>query len=299
MKKEICSLLSFYAISPIHAGSGASVATVDLPIQRERHTGYPNIQASGVKGALRDHFRKFFKNDNSKSYELKGVDGLLNRIFGYDEQDDEKKTQESIPASISISDAKLLAFPMRSNIAPFVWVTSPTILKRLARDLEYLDKNSFKVDFEITEDKALALIEDFSDKEIILEDAVVEIKKWESEDKKLIEFIKKNFPEIDKLLLISDDMFDYCVSSCTEIQTNIKIDSETGTAKDGGLRYQEFLPADTLLYSIVYFGNTQKDLTAKMIKEIVMDTINDFIQIGGDESLGKGICKIKWINGGE
>ena len=79
----------------------------------------------------------------------------------------------------------------------------------------------------------------------------------------------------------------------------IKIDSKTGTAKDGSLRYQEFLPADTLLYSIVYFGNTQKDLTAKMIKEIVMDTINDFIQIGGDESLGKGICKIKWINGGE
>ena len=58
-KKELCSILTFYAASPIHAGSGASVATVDLPIQRERHTGWPHIQASEVKGALRSHFRNF------------------------------------------------------------------------------------------------------------------------------------------------------------------------------------------------------------------------------------------------
>lgn len=81
LKKEFFSILSFYAISPIHAGSGASVATVDLPIQRERHTGYPIVQASGVKGAMRDHFRKFYQGQD------KQLEEVINIVFGSDTQD--------------------------------------------------------------------------------------------------------------------------------------------------------------------------------------------------------------------
>ncbi len=143
MNRENCSIISFYAISPIHAGSGASVATVDLPIQRERHTGFPHIQASGVKGAMRDHFRQ---NNGDKV--------KINQIFGSDEQDNWDEKKESLPGLISVSDAKLLAFPMRSNVAPFVWVTSPTILKRLSKDLEYVGISETFGDLNIKEDEA-------------------------------------------------------------------------------------------------------------------------------------------------
>ena len=47
-------ILFLYTETPLHAGSGTSVGTVDLPIQRERHTDYPLIQGSGIKGGLRD-----------------------------------------------------------------------------------------------------------------------------------------------------------------------------------------------------------------------------------------------------
>ena len=57
--KQNASILSLYAISPCHVGSGSSVGVVDLPIQRERHTNWPVIQASGMKGALRAHFERF------------------------------------------------------------------------------------------------------------------------------------------------------------------------------------------------------------------------------------------------
>lgn len=286
LKKEISSIISFYAVSPIHAGSGASVATVDLPIQRERHTGYPIIQASGVKGAMRDHFRKF----NTESDKM-----LINYIFGSDEQDDWDKQKDALPGSISVSDAKLLAFPMRSNVAPFVWVTSPTVMNRLKKDLEFVGLSmdgAFKVD----NDEALVLEGDFTkDSKIILEDAVVNVV---SEKPNQVPFIKQNLPGIDRLLLISDTMFDYCVSSCTEVQTNIKIDSETGTASDHALRYQEFLPADSILYSVVYFsGSIKEDLKASAIRGYLKETIKDFIQIGGDTTLGKGIFKVKWIGG--
>lgn len=282
MNKDICSILSFYAISPIHAGSGASVATVDLPIQRERHTGYPHIQASSVKGAMRDHFRQNNKENNK----------LINNIFGSDEQDGWDNKEEAIPGAISVSDAKLLAFPVRSNVAPFMWVTCPTIMNRLKRDLEYI---GMKIDenFEAKGEEAKILEGNVSESRIILEDIVVNLGDHNPNE---VVFIKKHFPEVERLLLISDEMFDYCVSSCTEIQTNIKIDSEKGTAKEGGLRYQEFLPSDSVLYSVVYFSSRSNELQALNIKQYLKDSINRFLQIGGDVTLGKGVCKVNWID---
>ena len=304
LKKELCSICKFYAVSPIHAGSGASTSAVDLPIQRERHTNWPHIQATGVKGAFRAHFRDFVDKDKNKQ--------LINLVFGSDEQDGWDKKIDNLPGAMSVSDARLLAFPMRSNIAPFVWVTCPSVLKRLKTDLQYirLGEKMTMDEQDIQGDNAVNIGHDNISGQVILEDAVVNVSDKKQEDK----FFKTTFPELKNLLLISDDMFDYAVSCCTEIQTNIKIDSKTGTAEDGALRYQEFLPADSVLYSIVHYSgrdlgeisnNDQhnpladlvKDMNAEVIKKYVEDTVKDFIQIGGDETLGKGICKLEWING--
>ena len=56
---ELNSVVIMYGITPCHAGSGSSMGVVDLPIQRERHTNWPMIQASGVKGAFRANFEKY------------------------------------------------------------------------------------------------------------------------------------------------------------------------------------------------------------------------------------------------
>ena len=42
--------------TPLHAGSGNDLGIVDLPIQREKHTDYPKIEASGLKGSIREIF---------------------------------------------------------------------------------------------------------------------------------------------------------------------------------------------------------------------------------------------------
>jgi CRISPR-associated protein Cmr4 len=303
LKKELCSICKFYAVSPIHAGSGTSTSAVDLPIQRERHTNWPHIQATGVKGAFRAHFRDFVNQNKDKQ--------LINLVFGSDKQDDWDPKIDNLPGAMSVSDARLLAFPMRSNIAPFVWVTCPSVIKRLKTDLHYisLGKKMTMDEQDIQKDNAVWIGKGELEKPVVLEDAVVNVTK-EIED----DFFKNTFPELKNLLLISDDMFDYAVSYCTEIQTNIKIDSSTGTAKDGALRYQEFLPADSVLYSIVHYSGRNaseikddkqtelkklvEEMQAETIKTFVENTIKDFIQIGGDETLGKGICKLEWINKG-
>lgn len=286
-KAEICI---FYGVSPIHAGSGASTAAVDLPIQRERHTNWPHIQASAVKGAMRAHYRM-----------MKGpTDDMIHIIFGSDEQDNWDINKDALKGAISVSDAKLLAFPMRSNIAPFVWITSPAILRRFFMDLEYTEIDGEGFDptslENIGEEEAAAINTDIVKNDIILEDAVVKPKVSLK-----IEAFQKYFPFLNRLLCVSDEMFSYCVDHSTEVQTHIKIDAEKGIATKGALRYEELLPADSLLYSVVLFGQSAYEIEdrakAETIRNEVKSKINDFIQIGGDETLGKGICRVQWIGG--
>ena len=298
-KKELVSMISFYAISPIHAGSGSSTGAVDNPIQRERHTNWPMVQASAVKGAMRSHFRRFFDIGKAEEEYKKDISksDIINYIFGSDEQDGWEKDKDSVPGALSVSDAKIFAMPVRSNVAPFVWVTSPAVLKRLKRDLSFLNmKEDISIENNIQGEKA-KIIGDWEFKgKIILEDAVVVID--DGSEKLNSDFIKNNFPEVDKLLLISDEMFKYVVDNCTEIQTQIKIDEKKGTAKEGALRYEELLPADTVLYSIIYFSKTAEDkLNPEGVYNNIKLAIKDFLQIGGDETLGRGICKIRWIEG--
>ena len=124
--KNNASILCLYAVTPCHAGSGASVGVVDLPIQRERHTNWPVIQASGVKGALRAHFDRFKTGIKEKPAQ-QTFDNLTDLVFGSESSDH--------AGSLSVGDMKILAFPMRSNVAPFVWITCPAVLKRFNKDL--------------------------------------------------------------------------------------------------------------------------------------------------------------------
>jgi len=296
LKKELCTIGKLYAVSPIHAGSGAATSAVDLPIQRERHTEWPQIQASGVKGAFRDHFRKI----NGKDKEL------VNLIFGSDEQDGWNRDRDMLPGAISISDAWILAFPVRSNIAPFVWVTCPAVLKRFNTNLAYTGFEKNAAIENIKEDGALSIGSEALADQAVLEDAVVNVIAHNQDA-----CITGLFPELKRLLLISDEMFHYTITCCTEIQTHIKINAEKGTADDGALWYQEYLPADSILYTLVHYSHRNvaesdaEDIKAKLaelkaatVKQYVEDTIRDFVQIGGDETLGKGIFQLTWIAGG-
>lgn len=286
--KETKNLLKLKAITAAHVGSGDTIATIDLPIQREKHTNYPTIYASSIKGAFRDHYRK-----------VKGNKEDINIIFGTDEQDlteeQKKNNSENRPALISFSDARLFAYPMRSSESPFIWVTCPYILKRLIKDLELINItiNSNEIVPKMLESDGYILKGNIQQSNVIIEEAVVNAKNLENKNK--LDNLLSYFNEIDKLLLVSDDMFDYCVT-CTDIQTNIKIDVKTGTAKDGALRYQEFLPSETILYNLVWFGDDNTNsVQEKTIEKSIKDGIGKFIQIGGDETLGKGIFEIEWF----
>lgn len=292
------SIAIMYAVTPCHAGSGSALGVVDLPIQRERHTNWPMIQASGVKGALRANFDRF-KNkisDADKS-QIKDFEKLSESVFGTDKGG----SGSGYAGSCSISDAKILAYPMRSNVSPFVWITCPAVLKRFSRDLEIAGKTGFDASaFSKAipgENDAAILNGNIKEKDVLLEDFEVKVS-----DEKIKEFendIKDYFKDAERLILVSDDVFNYGVTDCTQIMAQIKIEAETGTTKDGSLRYQEELPSDTIMYTVVHWGasknSAEEKLQADTIKKFITEeVINSHIQIAGDETCGRGIFQLEW-----
>jgi CRISPR-associated protein Cmr4 len=293
-KADVCVL---YAISPVHAGSGQATGAVDLPIQRERHTAWPQIQASGMKGAFRDWFRRYYEvNPQAASDDASNqAEELAKMVFGREEGG---SGVDGHAGAMSITDARLLAFPVRSNVAPFVWVMCPALLTRLRRDLMVCPIGEVVPEIGIRHKDGFQVIAgDIDEQSVVLEDLAV---KKETPDKALDQLraaMHKLAPQATRLLLISDENFGFLVQTATEVQPHIKIKYDTGTTQDGSLRYQELLPADTALYCLVFFSGQRggdNPMAVDTIRSCTKAAIAEHVQIGGDMTMGRGLMEVNW-----
>jgi CRISPR-associated protein Cmr4 len=134
--------------TPLHAGSGADLGIVDMPIQRERHTSFPKIEASELKGCIREAFEELKTGDNKvKSDKLKGEFSDLEEKWEIEKDGKERiKFDESISlafgpekgdehaGALGFTDARLLLFPVKSMKGVFAWITCPMVLERFKED---------------------------------------------------------------------------------------------------------------------------------------------------------------------
>src|SRR5437870_3789444 len=56
-------ILYIFTRTPLHVGAGSSVGAIDQPIIRERHTGFPVIPATTLKGVFADGWTNELKRD--------------------------------------------------------------------------------------------------------------------------------------------------------------------------------------------------------------------------------------------
>ncbi len=113
-------LLFYQTITPLHVGCGQDVGVVDLPVIRERTTGYPFLPGSGIRGSLRQVF-------GSRDA------GSVSSLFGPTAEESETGPRHA--GCVAVHDARLLLFPVRSDQAPFLWITCPAVLQRFSRDV--------------------------------------------------------------------------------------------------------------------------------------------------------------------
>ncbi len=285
-------ILGLFAETFIHPGTGQSATAIDLPVAREAATDYPFIAGSSLKGALRDKARQIWPGSNEKDSDT--VDDL----FGKQEN----------AGNILVSDARLLLLPVRSLNSSYRWLTCPHLLERLQRDSL---RGGQALSFDIPSFKDISKPNPVSSsvaglgtgsaesenkiytksqtETIFLEER--NFKKVGEVDDEIKDALKKLIPNnlakkrIDEqLAIVSDSDFLWFAKYGLAIQARNVLDTKTKASNN--LWYEESLPPDTLMYTVLV--ERQADKLTTLVNKLGE---NPYIQAGGNETVGQG-----WFN---
>ena len=270
-------LMTIFTRTPLHVGCGSSVGAVDQPVARERHTRFPIIPGSAIKGVLAELWM-----ENRRRTE----EGKL--YFGEDDCQADAKA-----GTLAFGEARLLAFPVRSAKGCFAFVTSPLCLERFKRDAaldlavpEPKDGQTCLAGAEVTfaERSAVVLEEyrfgktgefpaDWAEKLCALaDDAVLNGGK-------------------SRFVLVHDEDMSFFAENACQISQHVSIDSETGTAAEGRLFNQEEVPSETLFYAPL--TELRKDVDYAPFAARMGES--PLVQFGGKGTTGIGYCSVKLV----
>ena len=279
-----------HAITPLHPGTGQSVDVVDLPVAREKATGWPVVPGSSVKGTLRSECA----DKPTKE-----------RLFG----------KEDSGGPISFTDMRLLCLPVRSYFGTFAWVTSPLALRRFERDdvalgakeqLWALDKGA---GIAVTDEACLlpaaasqsgavagaapnsALVRKgrvcFEDLNFTGTASAVAATVGEAlSDVTGID--RDTF--VKRFAIVSDMAFDFLCETGTEVAARIALGEDgTTSGKGGNLWYEEAVPAESIFCGWAIESGASRDALPDAWK--IVEAAKT-IQIGGNATVGRGICRL-------
>ncbi len=278
-------LLSLFTRTPMHVGAGSSVGVVDLPVIRERATGYPVVPGSSLKGVLADLWNDAENLDGKE----RRKDGDLSRLFGPD------KANAACAGALLVGECRILAFPVRSAKGGFAWLTCPLALSRLQRDFaKEMELGGIQFD---AEEKCYAPDALAIDGSVILEEYAY-VKKGEVPESVLKTLEKVSADQLwqhelkEHLAIVPDDIFKYFVLNACEIAQHVKIDDETGVASDGALFVQENVPSEAMFTCLVRAVNRPKMEAAAALAalEKKLRDNGNLLQVGADATTGLGWC---------
>jgi CRISPR-associated protein Cmr4 len=103
-----------------------------------------------------------------------------------------------------------------------------------------------------------------------------------------------------QLVVLPDDDFRDFVTTATEVVARIRLDDRTGTVADGGLWYEEQIPPESVFYALALAtpprspnGGAGLPRNAAEVLATLDDLGLDRLQLGGDETVGRGIVKVR------
>lgn len=293
-------ILYLFTRTPLHVGAGASVGAIDQPIQRERHTGFPIIPASSLKGSFAHHWYDTLETsgEGEKSKKVRGK-SVAAWLFGSDDPN------EAFTGALLFSEARVLAFPIRSAKGSYAWVTCPLALQRAQRDginlpaIPAEPKDSQAI-FKIGSDSKLSLPND----KIVLEEYCFDHSGTCPGG--IAEALAKLVPDdalfhsiTERLVILSNGLFSHFVTTACEVAQHVRICDETGTAEGTGLFNQENVPADTLFYSVLsatkgrgesFKNKKPEEALAEFAAKLT--AVSNVFQFGGDASTGLGFTTV-------
>lgn len=322
-------MMFLYAETPLHVGSGVGLGAVDLPLQRERMSGLPMIQGSGIKGAWRERMEPTTGQLASATWEAlfgpkrSGKSDSNSDESAQDADADNNKGSDPTPdefaGAIALTDARLLLFPARTVWGGWAWVTAPMVLERLARDIAALGLETPEALMPWTGDASSAdndgRVQVTASSRVAKQDRfIVEDLDYKAEHSQhvddLASWLQANvFPAAagyeafvqrlpSQLVVMSDTEFKFLSAHATEVVARTSIDAKTGTVATGQLWTEENLPAESVLWAVGSFDRSRHKndrSSASDMRQAFVDAAADIprIQLGGNRSVGRGLVGVR------
>lgn len=267
-----------YLLAPLHTGGITQEGNL-LGIARETHTNLPYIPSSTIRGKLRSMVKEPVTRLQLFGPELQDLKNgtLINQY----EQITHKKLVQLEQGDIWVGDGLLLWLPVSSLSHGVIWISCPMLLRRWRRFYQGLPEVPIPYHTNLEIDGS----------PVYLKDAILpanELHYWSNWQ----DFLPKNSHTeiIDQVLIISNQHFASLVAMSLWRQVKIKLDQYKSV--EGGFRYEEAIPPDTLMYfpwGITSQANGSAEQSQGIFQALLSN--NEIIQIGGQESLGRGFVQ--------
>jgi len=271
MKTE---LYTIETLTNLHVGSGdINFDVIDNQVQRDPVTTLPNINASSLKGAFREHFES-----------MEETKGMVGYIFG-----PENSSQDNHQTgAFSFFEAQLLTRPVRSNKKAYFNATSPKTLKRLLEMTE-----SFGIDFDEALKSEIAKLSELSPKK----DAPLIFEKLEGVVLEDFQAQTHDFDTSGLSAFLGDDLVLFDEESFKQI--DLPVIARNALDEDGisqNLWYEEVVPKHTRFFFCIGKPDSvdPKDYEQKIKGfENRFENEGGIVQFGANKSIGYGFSRVK------
>jgi CRISPR-associated protein Cmr4 len=227
---------AFLTLDPIHVGTGGfRLGRVDMPVAREPGTNLPEIPGTTLAGAARTYSAmQYGKLDAAGQHRKLNEEGKKDCPIIYTFGTTRRSGGQA--GRVSIFDARLLLFPVRSMVGP-VWASTAELLSEAGLSVSqrpagderpaatFASERNVNLSWLLFEKPSSTTI---SGSELTAQPAFAAIK--------------------DRIILLTPRMFEQVVNSNLEVRTSISIDPETGAAEDKALFTYEAIPRGAWLW---------------------------------------------------
>lgn len=265
-----------YLLSPLHTGGTTQEGNL-LGIARESHTTLPYIPSSTIRGRIRASV-----SDRVQRIQLFGPELDDVQKFAADYQTATGKELKQLEqGDIWVGDGSILWLPVPSLSHGIVWISCPMLLERWKRFCSIDAKVPVEYSSNISNQGRVYL------KDAIIKD-LSDWQEWKS-------FVPQTaeISSIKQLLVLPNQHCTTLIQMSLWRQVKIKLDDHKSV--QGGFRYEEAIPPDTLMYfpwGITSQANGTAHASQTKFEDLLSN--NQILQIGGQESLGRGFVQ-QWL----
>jgi CRISPR-associated protein Cmr4 len=264
----------------LHPGTGQVSGAIDLPVAREKTTGYPVIVGSSLKGALKDNAEQYLA--------LNEINFDLNQVFGTQNQ----------AGAVAVTDGRLLLLPVRSLNSHYKWVTCPYLLERFQRDSELAEVPRENMDLKPYQNLGKGEAAAAGEGRLYLEDIHFQI--LTSDLSSIAGALSPLFKHssikerlADNLVIVSNDEFNYFATYALAVSARNQLDNHKISQN---LWYEETVPSDSLFYALLFSRPGEDEALTSLMD---MFKQRPYLQVGGNETVGQGWVVISFLYGGD